>query len=81
MTKGMKYERPWKTEDTNCVGLSTYKEKHCWRHVFELDKENSGDKLNYQMQEAWKRLTYKLDVATTNSVQGKAKGPSIDYIK
>ena len=36
---GEKLDRPWKTDDTNLVGLTTYKENHCWRHV-KFDKEN-----------------------------------------
>jgi hypothetical protein len=39
---GDKIDRPWKTEESNLAGLTTYKEKHCWRHIFKLEKENVG---------------------------------------
>jgi len=35
-------EQIWQTDDTNLFGLTTYKEKFCWRNIFEYGKENNN---------------------------------------
>ena len=82
---GDKIERPWKTEETILAGLTTYKEKHCWRNIFKLEKENVGayQKTNtvYDINEAWKTLILILDNITTSEILSRKIGANVGQIR
>lgn len=81
---GEKVVRPWRVDDTNLAGLTSYKEAHCWRHVFELDKENSqaegNSKASYQPI-CWDKIKEIMDTVTTREVQSRKTGASMDQIR
>lgn len=61
-------EPPWKTDETNIPGLSTYKEKHCWQQIF-AGTESKDAAVDGKQDKAFKKLENLLDEATQRTVR------------